>query len=366
MLHPQARALINLMQERGVPPTHTLSPTDARRFYRERRFFTQPDAPQVARVEDLQATGPHGAIPLRLYKPLVKAPDAVAANLVAQKQAQGQSQMQSQMKADDEADAGSKIQAAVLPVLVYFHGGGWVIGDLDTHDTLCRELANGSGCAVVAVDYRMGPEKRFPAAVDDCLAATRWVHDNAASLGLDGSRLAVGGDSAGGNLAAVVSILARDLGTAVAARAAGAAAGTATPLPIAFQLLIYPSTDMRRLSASHQTNGQGYVLTADTIAYFQSHYTGDEAKYLDWRASPLLCENLANLPPAFVMTAGYDPLRDEGLAYAQRLTEAGNRATHICFERQIHGFITMGRVIDEANAAVAICASELKRAMASV
>ena len=336
MLHPEARALINLMQERGVPPTHTLSPADARHFYRERRFFTQPDAPQVALVQDLQATGPHGAIPLRLYKPL------------------------------------AKTSGQALPVLVYFHGGGWVIGDLDTHDTLCRELANGSDCAVVAVDYRMGPEHRFPVAVDDCYAATRWVHDNAASLGLDASRLAVGGDSAGGNLAAVVSILARDGGSAGIASnvgnpgTAGTVANAAGALPIAFQVLIYPSTDMRRLSASHQTNGQGYMLTSDTIAYFQTHYTGDEAKYADWRASPLLCENLAHLPPAFVMTAGYDPLRDEGLAYAQRLTEAGNRATHICFERQIHGFITMGRVIDEANAAVSICASELKRAIAIV
>ena len=342
MLHPEARALINLMQERGVPPTHTLSPAEARHFFRERRFFTQPDAPQVALVQDLQATGPHGAIALRLYKPFVKT------------------------------------SGQALPVLVYFHGGGWVIGDLDTHDTLCRELANGSGCAVVAVDYRMGPENRFPAAVDDCFAATRWVHDNAVSLGLDASRLAVGGDSAGGNLAAVVSILARDggnagtaanaanSGIAANARTAGTVVNVAGALPIAFQVLIYPSTDMRRLSASHQTNGQGYVLTCDTIAYFQTHYTGDEAKYADWRASPLLCENLAHLPPAFVMTAGYDPLRDEGLAYAQRLTEAGNRATHICFERQIHGFITMGRVMDEANAAVSICASELKRAIAIV
>ncbi len=362
MLHPQARALINLMQERGVPPTHTLSPADARRFYRERRFFTQPDAPQVALVQDLQATGPHGAIPLRLYKPLAKATEATDAQ--ARKAAE-----QSQEQAPPHAKGKSPVQESALPVLVYFHGGGWVIGDLDTHDTLCRELANGSGSAVVAVDYRMGPENRFPAAVDDCLAATRWVHDNAASLGLDASRLAVGGDSAGGNLAAVVSILARDsasAGITANAENTGTAAKSATTLPIAFQLLIYPSTDMRRVSASHQTNGQGYVLTADTIAYFQGHYTGDEAKYLDWRASPLLCDNLANLPPAFVMTAGYDPLRDEGLAYAQRLTEAGNRATHICFERQIHGFITMGRVIDEANAAVSICASELKRALASV
>ena len=333
MLHPQARALINLMQERGVPPTHTLSPVEARHFYRERRTFTQPDAPPVASVQDLQATGPHGAIPLRLYEPLSQ----------TSRQASG----------------------PALPVLVYFHGGGWVIGDLDTHDTLCRELANGSGCAVVAVDYRMGPENRFPAAVDDCLAATRWVHANAALLGLDASRLAVGGDSAGGNLAAVVSILARDLGVAKAA-GIGSTTATAATLPIVFQLLIYPSTDMRRLSASHQTNGQGYVLTSDSIDYYQKHYTGDESKYLDWRASPLLCEDLANLPPAFVMTAGYDPLRDEGLAYAQRLTEAGNRATHICFERQIHGFITMGRVIDEANGAVAICASELKRAFSHV
>ena len=337
MLHPQARALINLMQERGVPPTHTLTPVEARRFYRERRSFTQPDAPPVAWVQDLQATGPQGAIPLRLYKPLVTSPADVTVAAAIK----------------TTATAETPPHPQTLPVLVYFHGGGWVIGDLDTHDTLCRELANGAGCAVVAVDYRMGPENRFPAAVDDCFAATRWVHENAASLGLDASRLAVGGDSAGGNLAAVVSILARDLG------AAGA-----TLLPIAFQLLIYPSTDMRRLSASHLSNGQGYVLTADTIAYFQAHYTGDEAKYLDWRASPLLCDNLAHLPPAFVMTAGYDPLRDEGLAYAQRLTEAGNRATHICFERQIHGFITMGRVIDEAHAAVAICASQLKRALA--
>ena len=372
MLHPQARALINLMQERGVPPTHTLSPTDARRFYLERRSFTQPDAPPVAGVADLQAAGPHGAIPLRLYKPLVKATDAAnaqAVKTVAPAPAQGQVQAPSHARAEPLA------KVPTLPVLVYFHGGGWVIGDLDTHDTLCRELANGSGCAVVAVDYRMGPENRFPAAVDDCLAATRWVHDNAASLGLDASRLAVGGDSAGGNLAAVVSILARDgasagmtanAANAVNAVNSGTAANSATPLTIAFQLLIYPSTDMRALSASHQTNGQGYVLTTDTIAYFQTHYIGDEAKYLDWRASPLLCENLANLPPAFVMTAGYDPLRDEGLAYAQRLTEAGNRATHICFERQIHGFITMGRVIDEANAAVAICASALKGATARV
>jgi acetyl esterase len=311
MLHPQAQAFIDLLLQRGVPPTHTLSPVDARAFYRERRSVTQPSPGEVAEVRELSAPGPHGAIPLRLYRPL-----------------------------------GTQ-RADVLPVLVYYHGGGWTIGDLDTHDTLCRELANLSGCAVVAVDYRMGPEHRFPAAVDDVLAATRWVRKEAGALGLDAGRLAVGGDSAGGNLAAVVAIAARDAGD----------------LPIAFQLLIYPATDMRRVHPSHTTNGQGYVLTSDTIKYFHDHYITDPKHDLDWRASPLLHPDLSRLPPALVLTAGYDPLRDEGLDYARALTAAGNRAVYVCFERQIHGFITMGRLIDEANAAVALCAGELRRAL---
>ncbi|HYD96264.1 MAG TPA: alpha/beta hydrolase [Noviherbaspirillum sp.] len=311
MLHPQARTLLDFIEQRGVPPTHTLTPDDARRFYRERRFFTQPDAPPVAIVRELQAPGPGGAIPLRLYRP----------------------------------QAGD----APLPALVYFHGGGWTIGDLDTHDTLCRQLANASGCIVVAVDYRMGPEHRFPAAVDDSLAALHWVHAQAPALGIDASRIAVGGDSAGGNLAAVAAIHARDHGGP----------------PLAFQLLIYPATDMRCGMPSHQTNGQGYLLTSETIRYFHDHYIDDPADDHDWRASPLLHEDLSRLPPAFLLTAGYDPLRDEGLAYAQRLSEAGNRATSICFERQIHGFITMGRVIDEANAAVDLCAAQLRSALSA-
>ena len=157
------------------------------------------------------------------------------------------------------------------------------------------------------------------------LSATRWVRREAASLGVDPARLAVGGDSAGGNLAAVVSLAARDAGD----------------LPIAFQLLIYPATDMRCVHPSHAVNGQGYVLTSDTIRYFHDHYITDAAHDLDWRASPLLAASFAGLPPALVLTAGYDPLRDEGLDYARALTDAGNRATYVCFERQIHGFITM-------------------------
>jgi acetyl esterase len=314
MLHPQTRALLDLIAERQIPPTHTLSVADARAYYRDRRSVTQPAPPDVAQIQDLQAGGPHGAIPVRLYRPL------------------------------------GVTDGQVLPVLVYFHGGGWTIGDLDTHDTLCRELANGAGCAVVSVDYRMGPEHRFPAAVDDCLAATQWVHRHAAELHLDPARLAVGGDSAGGNLATVVSIAARDGGE----------------LPIAYQLLIYPATDQHRSAPSHTENGEGYLLTRDTMAYFTGHYIADPAQYADWRASPLLHDDLGRLPPALVLTAGYDPLRDEGQAYAEKLTAAGNRASYVCFDRQIHGFIVMGKVLDEANTAVALCAAELKRAFATL
>lgn len=312
MLHPQAQALLRLMEQKGVPATHTLTPDQARAYYLERRTFTQPDAPEVASVRNLEARGPAGPIPLRSYRP-----------------------------------AGSSADAR-LPVLVYYHGGGWVIGDLDTHDVLCRELANQSGCAVVAVDYRLAPEHRFPAAVEDAIAAARWVRANAAQLKVDADRMAVGGDSAGGNLAAVVALATRDAGD----------------LPLAFQLLIYPATDQRRGWPSHATNGEGYLLTHDSIAYYHDHYLGGAAHDLDWRASPLLHEDHSRLPPAFVLTAGYDPLRDEGLQYAHRLSAAGNRATLVNFERQVHGFILMGRVIDEANVAVQLCAAQLKQALA--
>jgi acetyl esterase len=311
VLHPQARTLLDLIEKSGLPATHLLAPADARRFYRDRRAYTQPEPPPVAQARDMTVSAPSGGIPVRIYRPL----------------------------------AGTV--SSVLPALVYYHGGGWTIGDLDTHDTLCRELCNAAGICVVAVDYRMGPEHRFPAAVEDCLAAAYWVRREAAMLGIDPKRIAVGGDSAGGNLAAVVAIAARDAGD----------------LPLKFQLLIYPATDARRGQASHTTNGAGYLLTRETMDYFYGHYLEDPRAVNDWRVSPLLAEDLARLPEALVITAGYDPLRDEGLEYAARLTEAGNRAAHVCFERQIHGFITMGRVLDEANTAVALCAAVLKRAL---
>ena len=310
MLDPQAKALLDLMVERGVPPTHTLTPDQARRFYVERRAVTQPPPRPLGEVRDLTASGPDGDIPLRLYRP-----DGLA---------------------------------SPAPVLVYYHGGGWVIGDLDTHDSLCRDLAHAGRCVVVAVDYRMGPEHRFPAAVDDVLAATRWLQSQAAALRLDPARFAVGGDSAGGNLAAVVALAWRDAGQAV---------------PLRLQLLIYPATDMRAVAPSHTHNGQGYLLTSDTIAYFRSHYLGPQ-QHSDWRASPLLHANLAGLPPALVLTAGFDPLRDEGRQYADALSAAGTPAQYVCFERQIHGFITMGRVIDEAHTAIGLCGVALQRALA--
>ena len=210
MLDPQARALIDLMIEKGVPPTHTLTPAQARAFYRDRRGFTQPDPPAMAEVRDLRA----GAVPLRLYRPL----------------------------ASGEA----------LPVLLYLHGGGWTIGDLDTHDVLCRQLAREAGCAVVAVDYRMGPEHRFPAAVDDCVEAFRWVLAQAPDLHLDPRRTAVGGDSAGGNLAAAPCLVQRDAGQ---------------QLP-AFPLHIYPATAILAVAPPHTTHGQGHHLTQYSLTSY--------------------------------------------------------------------------------------------------
>ncbi len=320
MLHPQARALLDLIEQSGLPATHTLAPVEARKLYRERRAYSQPAPPPVASVQDQHAPGPHGPIPLRIYRPLVAAGAAGAAGAAP---------------------------AAILPVLVFYHGGGWTIGDLDTHDTLCRELCNGAGICVVAVDYRMGPEHRFPAAVDDSLAAAYWVQREAAALHVDAARIAVGGDSAGGNLAAVVALAARD----------------AADLPLLFQLLIYPATDMRRGAPSHTSNGTGYLLTRETMTYFHDHYMGGATRDGDWRASPLLAGSLAGLPPALIITAGFDPLRDEGMQYAARLTLAGSRAVLVGFERQIHGFITMGRVLDDANTAVRLCSAELARAL---
>ena len=233
-----------------------------------------------------------------------------------------------------------------LPALVFFHGGGWVIGDLDTHDVVCRTLANGARCAVFSVEYRKAPEAPFPAAVDDCFSALRFVFENGKNLGIQTSKIAVGGDSAGGNLATVIALMARDAG------------GPALSL----QVLIYPATDQHYGFPSIDRNGDGYLLTKKVMHYFRGHYLPRKQDWRDWRASPLLAKSLAGLPPAFVLTAGFDPLVDEGKAYADRLAKEGVSTEYKNYADMVHGFITMGRVLDTANTALADCAQALRKA----
>jgi acetyl esterase len=307
MLDPQAQALMQLMIDKGVPPVNTLTPTEARESYRSRRTFTQPDAPEVFKLEDKLVAYNGVNIPVRVYHPF------------------------------------SAQTHSALPALVYLHGGGWTIGDLDTHDVLCRSLCLQANVIVVSVDYRMGPEHKFPAAFDDCVAAFEWTVANAGHLGIDAKRIAIGGDSAGGNLTAAACLQLRS-----------------HPVQPAFQLLIYPATIMWQDTPSYHANGQGYLLTKDSIAYYTDNYLRDRNDAKDWRASPQWAESHAGLPPALVLTAGYDPLRDEGLMYADALSKAGVSTQYVCFERQIHGFITMGRIMQEANTAVSMCAQVLR------
>jgi acetyl esterase/lipase len=308
-LDPQARAVLDLVKKVGRPSYDQLSPPEARQQYRETRTALQPEAPDMAVVKDLSADSAAGPVPLRLYRPAV--------------------------------------DGAPLPALIYFHGGGWVIGDLETHDVLCRQLAEQSGFAVVAVDYRLAPEHKFPAAVDDCWAATRWIASHAGELGIDGGRLAVGGDSAGGNLAAVIALMARDAG--------GPALG--------FQLLIYPATDLTRTAASHTEFADGYLLTRNMTGWFTAHYVRNAGDETDWKGSPLRTASLAGVAPALIITAGFDPLRDEGEAYARRLREAAVTVDYICYGGMIHGFLPMGRALDTATRAVAHAAASLRQAL---
>lgn len=298
-LHPQVVRLLERAAASPLPQIHEVPAHVARRLYRDTRAALSPKAPEVAEAKLMLAPGP---VALRAYRPAGAPP------------------------------------GEALPALVYFHGGGWVIGDLDTHDVLCRQLANGGRCAVYSVDYRMGPEHPFPAAVEDCLSATRFVAERH-------GQVAVGGDSAGGNLATVVALLARDAGRP----------------EIAFQLLIYPATDQRGQHASVKRNGEGYLLTKKAMDYFQAQYLPRREDFQDWRASPLLARSLAGLPPAHVITAGYDPLLDEGREYAERMAREGVEVSYREYPDMVHGFILFGGVLDTANAAVAECGDRLRR-----
>jgi acetyl esterase len=235
-----------------------------------------------------------------------------------------------------------------MPALVFFHGGGFVICNLDTHDGPCRSIANAAGCIVVSVDYRLAPEHPYPAAAEDCHAATEWVAKNGAEFGIDTSRIAIGGDSAGGNLAAVVALMARDRGAP----------------SLRFQLLIYPVTDYAFETDSYRENAEGYLLTRDMMRWFWNLYVPDASKAAEPYASPLRAADLSGLPPALCITAEYDPLRDEGEAYAARLREAGVAATTSRYDGLFHGFFGMSAQIDRARDAVAEATAALRAALA--
>jgi acetyl esterase len=310
-LDPQARAVIELVAKSGRPAYHTLTPKDARQLFLETRPASTPTPPEIGSVRDVVADGRSAAIPLRVYRPAGVA------------------------------------DATRLPAYVYFHGGGWVIGSLDTHDVLCRQLTAASGASVVSVDYRLAPEHKFPAAADDAWAATGWIVAHAGELGLDAGRLAVGGDSAGGNLAAVVALMARDAG------------GPA----IRQQVLLYPVTDVMRETRSYADFAEGYMLTRDSMRWFIAHYLRSREDARDWRVSPLRAPSLAGLPPALVVTAGHDPLRDEGEQYAGRLRDAGVVVDYVCYGGMIHGFAGMGKLLDAAQRVVALVGDSLRQAL---
>ncbi len=307
-IDPQAQVVLDQMAALGLAALDTLSPEDARRQSEMRRASAPPGDP-VHHVENRSIPGPGGEIPVRVYRP------------------------------SDERS---------LPALVYFHGGGWVLGNLDSHDATCRSLTNGGQCVVISVDYRLAPESKFPAAADDAFAATTWVAENAASLGIDPARIAVGGDSAGGNLAAAVTLMAKEQGGP----------------SIVYQVLLYPVTDYDFDTASYQSNAEGYMLTKRSMIWFWNHYLADPADGQNPYASPLRATDLSGLPPALVMTAEFDPLRDEGAAYAERLQQAGVPVVYTDYPGMIHGFFGMALILDKAKQAVGEVCGALRSAFA--
>jgi acetyl esterase len=307
-LDPDAARILELARLSGHTPWEKLTPAKARVQFLAGAAALSPAPQPVAEIRPLLLRLADGAaVRLRLYRPFGPA-------------------------------GGSG-----LPGLVFFHGGGCVVGDLETHDAICRHLANAAGCAVVSVDYRLAPEHKFPTAVEDCRAATEWIVAAGPALGIDVGRLAVGGDSAGGGLAAVVCLLARDRGWP----------------RLRYQLLFYPPVEIVGRRASVRPFDAHDLSTEATLRWFARHYFQGPEDMSDWRAAPLHAADLAGLPPAFVLTAGHDPLGDEGLAYVRRLREHGVAVQHRHVRDQIHGFLLMGRIIRAAH-------SELDRAAAAL
>ena len=292
-----------------APPLSEQTPQMRREAYLGIAGFVPP-GPELASVSDDVVAGPAGPIPIRVYS--------------------------------DNAGA------ATSGVLVFYHGGGWCIGDIESHDEVCRQLAKESGATVVSPHYRLGPEDRFPAAVDDCYAVLEWVGENKDKLAGPDAKIAVSGDSAGGNLAAVMALMSRDLGGP----------------EIAMQLLVYPATDLQM--KGHQSlidNGTGYVLTKESMDWFKANYLRSPEDANDWRASPLAAASHANLPPALVITAEFDPLRDEGMAYVQALRDGGTTVTHTNYEGMVHVFFQLGPLVPAGAAAVSEVAAAAKTAL---
>jgi len=297
MLDPEARVLLDLMEKaiaNGQPKLHTLPYAVGRTAVDKMSEDCEAAPPEVAATIDGAIALPGAEIKFRRYRPL-------------------------------------GVEGASLPTLIYYHGGGWVIGNIETHDSTCRRLANKSRCQVISIDYRLAPEHPFPTPTDDALATFRHIRDNAAQFGADLTRLAVGGDSAGGNISAVVCQACRQAGE---------------PMP-AFQMLIYPATDARRQTGSRHQFAEGYFLTKDLMDWFWKAYTPPGTDLADLRLSPLLAKNFTGLPPAFVLTAGFDPLRDEGRAYAERLIDAGVKTTYVNYPGTVHGFFSLTRFLQQ-------------------
>jgi acetyl esterase len=304
-LDAQSKALLDAMPPM---PDFDAIPLELLRAGFDQSALSPGEPEAVAHVENRTIPGPAGEIPVRIYRP----------------ESRGK-----------------------LPALVYYHGGGFVLCNLDTHDGTCRSLANAAGCAVVSVDYRLAPEHRFPAAPEDCYAALEWTARSGGEIGIDPARIAVGGDSAGGNLGAVVSQMARDR------------RGPA----LRFQLLVYPVTDCRFDTASYRENAEGYFLTTNMMKWFWKQYLADPLDAANPYASPLRAKDLAGLPPGLCITAEMDPLRDEGEAYAARLREAGVPVVTRRYDGVFHGFFGMGALIEQGKRAVAEAGSALRRAL---
>ncbi|MGW4896042.1 alpha/beta hydrolase [Kitasatospora sp. NPDC004240] len=312
-LHPQAEALRDRRAASGAPPLYTLTLAEARAADLADIQAAGGDPEPVGAVEEYELPGPGGALTLRLYRPQ-----------------------------DDPAG-----DREPLPALLYLFGGGWALGSLETGDAICRALTNAAGCVTAAVGYRLAPEHPFPAAVHDCHAAARWLAEHADGLGIDPGRLAVGGDSAGGNLAAALTLLARD-GDGPAIR---------------HQLLVYPNTDHRADTPSLREHDDPLLFNRRSVAWYWGHYLADPADGDDPLASPLRAPDLGGLPPATVITAEYDPLRDEGERYAEALRAAGVPVEHRRYHGVPHGFFAMAGALDAGRDAHAYAAARLREAL---